>query len=106
MNRADPLTGLPYRGRFGDPRPAVLHSLLLPPAAMPARDRLRPLKSWRYVGVFGPELLLCLASVRIGPARQSFWAVWDRGAGRLHEHTVIGRSAVTLSPGRARGSPG
>jgi hypothetical protein len=68
---------------------------------MPARDRLRPLKAWRYVGVYGPELMLCLASARIGPARQSFWAVWDRAAGRLRERTRMGRGPVELSYGRA-----
>ncbi len=68
---------------------------------MPGRDGLRPLKAWRYVGVFGPELMLCLATVRIGPARQSFWAVWDRAAGRLYERTTLGRGDVALRPGRA-----
>ena len=47
---------------------------------MPSRQRLRPLKAWRYVGVYGPELMLCVAAVRIGRARQAFWAVWDRSA--------------------------
>jgi hypothetical protein len=92
--------GLPYRGTFGDPRPPSLSGLALPPDPMPGRDRLRPLKAWRYVGVFGPRLMLCAASVRIGPARQSFWAVWDREARTLHERTAIGRGRVRLSPGR------
>ena len=69
---------------------------------MPPRQRLRPLKAWRYVGVYGPELMLCIGSVRIGPARQAFWAVWDRASRRLYERTVLGRGAVTLEPGRAR----
>jgi Protein of unknown function (DUF2804) len=94
--------GLPYRGRFGDPRPPALSALALPPAAMPARDRLRPLKCWRYVGVYGPELMLCVASVRIGPARQAFWAVWNRRERRLRERTVSGRGAVRLGYGSAR----
>ena len=67
---------------------------------MPARLGLRPLKAWRYVLVVAPELMLCAASVRIGPARQSFWAVWDRDARRLHERTRLGRGRVSLSPGR------
>ena len=71
---------------------------------MPGRDGLRPLKSWRYVGIYGPELMICLASVRIGPAHQSFWALWDRGQRRLYERTVLGPAAVTLTPGRARAS--
>jgi hypothetical protein len=97
---------LPYRGRFADARPARLDGLALPPAPMPARDRLRPLKAWRYVGIFGPELMLCLATVRIGPARQAFWAVWDRNCGRLYERTVVGRGEVRLRPGRAQVSDG
>jgi hypothetical protein len=71
---------------------------------MPARYGLRPLKMWRYVGIFGPELMLCLASVRIGAARQSFWALWDREHGRLHERSALGPAAVSLTPGRARAS--
>jgi hypothetical protein len=94
--------GLPHRGTFGGERPPALRELALPPAPMPGRDRLRPLKAWRYVGIFAPELMICLASVRIGPARQSFWAVWDRRSGRLHERTALGAGAVSLSPGRAQ----
>lgn len=67
---------------------------------MPSHQGLRPLKAWRYVGVFGPELMLCAASVRIGPARQSFWAIWDRRDGRLYERTRLGASAVELGAGR------
>ena len=92
---------LPYRGRFGDPRPAELAGLALPPAAMRSRRGLRPLKAWRYVGVFGPELMICLAAVRVGPARQWFWAVWDRGRGRLDEHTVRRSGEVELGYGWA-----
>jgi hypothetical protein len=69
---------------------------------MPSRLGLRPLKAWRYVGVFGPELMLCVAAVRIGPARQSFWAVWDRRRRSLHERTSMGAGGVSLTPGRAR----
>jgi len=69
---------------------------------MPPRQGLRPLKAWRYVGVFGPELMLCVGAVRIGPARQAFWAVWDRERRKLRERTVLGRGAVGLATGRAR----
>jgi hypothetical protein len=34
-------------------------------------------KSWRWVGAFGPELMLCVASARVGVLRRSWWAVWD-----------------------------
>jgi hypothetical protein len=62
--------------------------------------KLRPLKCWRYVGVYGADLMLCVASVRIGPARQAFWAVWDRQ--RLYERTMLGRGRIQLHPGRVR----
>jgi hypothetical protein len=68
---------------------------------MPSHDRTRALKAWRYVGVYGPELMICLAVVRIGRARQCFWALWDRGEQRLYERTRVGRRGVTLAPGRA-----
>jgi Protein of unknown function (DUF2804) len=69
---------------------------------MPSHDGARPLKAWRYVGVFGPELMLCVGSVRIGRARQTFWAMWDRSAGELHERTRLGRGEVRLELGRVR----
>ncbi len=50
--------------------------------------------------MFGPELMLCVAVVRIGPLRQSFWAVWDRADGRLYERTTMRRSVVELRAGR------
>jgi hypothetical protein len=65
---------------------------------MPSHHRGRPLKAWRYVGVYGPELMLCAATVRVGRARRSFWAVWDRRERRLHE----GHAGVSLDPGRMR----
>jgi hypothetical protein len=95
-----PQPELPYRGVFGAARPTGLDDLALPPSPMPSHQGLRPLKAWRYVGVFGPELMLCAGVVRIGRARQTFWAVWDRRSGRLHERTSIGRGAVALAPGR------
>jgi hypothetical protein len=97
-----PQTALPYRGAFGAPRPPELAPLALPPHAMPSRQGLRPLKAWRYVGIFAPDVMVCVAAVRIGPARQAFWAVWDRTLGRLHERTEIGRGKVRLGAGRAR----
>src|SRR5262249_20535750 len=90
----------PYRGTFGAPRPPAIDALPLPPGAMPARAGLRPLKAWRYVGVYGPELMVCVGTVRIGPARQAFWAIWDPEARRLYERTKLGRCAVTMGHGR------
>ncbi len=96
------IAGLPYRGTYGDPRPETLATLTLPPATMPGRQGLRPLKKWRYVGVYGPDLMICLGSVRIGPARQSFWAVWDRTGRQLHGSTRVGGGAAELGEGWAR----
>jgi hypothetical protein len=69
---------------------------------MPSHQRGRPLKAWRYVGVYGSEMMLCVGAVRIGPARQAFWAVWDRVGERLRERTVIGRGRVELGYGSVR----
>jgi hypothetical protein len=46
-------------------------------------------KRWRYVGVYGPQLMLCAAVVRVGPARQSFWTLWDRESGCQHGRTHL-----------------
>jgi Protein of unknown function (DUF2804) len=102
MNGPEGTRALPYRGTFGEPRPPALAGLALPPASMPGRQGTRPLKAWRYVGVFGAELMLCVATVRIGRARQAFWAVWDRQSGRLHERTALGHGGVALRPGSVR----
>lgn len=40
-------------------------------------------KSWRWVGAFGPDLMLCVAHARVGLIRRSWWAVWDGST--LHE---------------------
>jgi hypothetical protein len=72
---------------------------------MPLLRAGRMLKRWRYVGVYGPELMLCAGSAHIGPAWQVWWAIWDRVAGRLHERTrpVRGRGAVRVEqPGALR----
>jgi uncharacterized protein DUF2804 len=64
---------------------------------------LRPRKAWRYAGVFGPELMLCAGVVRIGPAPQAFWAVWDRTHGVLRERTSLRPTrAVALPDGALR----
>jgi hypothetical protein len=99
--RNQALAALPYRGRFGDERPKVMAALELPPRTMASHDSLRPLKAWRYIGAYSSDVMLCLGAVRVGPLRQSFWAVWDRKRRRLRERTVVGRSEVRLEPGIA-----
>jgi hypothetical protein len=60
----------------------------------------RPLKRWRYVGVFGGELMACFGVVSIGPLRQAFWAVLD-GDG-LRERTRFRTRTVDLGDGVVR----
>ncbi len=87
--------GLPVRGD-GTARPA---GIPLPPARMPLLRDGRPLKRWRYVGIYGAEVMLCAATVRIGPVPQAFWAVLDRSSGRLHEHTAFTPGLVAVGDG-------
>jgi Protein of unknown function (DUF2804) len=91
------LDALPHRGDGSDRPPG----LALPPGPMPRRAGRRPLKRWRYVGVYGPALMLCASTVSIAGLRQAFWAVWDREAQRLWERTSLRRGRVTLPDGEA-----
>jgi hypothetical protein len=61
---------------------------------MPLLCNRRPLKRWRYVGVFGERLMLCAGRAQVGGIPQTFWAVWDREHGVLQERTRL------LRPGR------
>jgi hypothetical protein len=56
---------------------------------------MRPLKSWRYVGAYGPEVMACVGDVRIGPLRQRFWAVCEPGR-PIVERTTLGRGGVAM----------
>jgi len=73
--------------------------LTLPPARMPRIQRGRPLKRWRYVGVYGPEWMLCVGDARIGPVPQRWWAIATPD-GELIERTTLGRAGLSLAPGR------
>lgn len=57
------------------------------PAPLPLRKGGNWRKRWRYVAAFDDAVMLCAAHVRIGPGGETFWAVWDRRAGRMHERT-------------------
>jgi hypothetical protein len=71
-------------------------------------DRGRPLKRWRWVGVFAEDLMVCAADVRIGPARQSFWALHPPPAGDLRERTRLmpRRAELEIVAGEPGGAPG
>lgn len=60
------------------------------------------MKRWRYLGVFGPELMCCFGRVWIGGLPQTFWAVWDREARVLRERTRVRDAAVAMDRGRVR----
>ena len=74
--------------------------LAVPPARMALlRDR-RPLKRWRYVGLYGEDIMLCAAVVRVAGLPQAFWATWDRH--ELREKTVFRPGAVAVDGHRVR----
>lgn len=73
----------------------------VPPARLAPLRGGRPLKRWRYVAAFGDEVMLCAAVATVGPARSSWWAVWDRARETLHE-----RTRISPGPALARFGPG
>lgn len=60
------------------------------------------MKRWRYVGVYGGDLMCCFGRASIGGLPQTFWAVWDRDAQVLYERTHFRDAAVVLEPGMVR----
>jgi hypothetical protein len=74
--------------------------LALPPERMPLSRRGRPLKRWRYVGVYGRDLMLCVCDVRIGLARQRWWALAEPGR-PIRGRTTMGRGGVRIEGSRA-----
>jgi hypothetical protein len=70
--------------------------LALPPARMPYWQGRRPLKRWRYVGVYTPELMLCVGDARVGPIPRRWWAV-ALPDGTLREGASIGRGGVEMA---------
>ncbi len=76
---------LPWRG----PGPGRPDDLPLPPKRMPLRFKGVNRKRWRYLGAFSEEIMVCAARVGVGPASQTFWAVWDRENSELTERTVM-----------------
>jgi hypothetical protein len=54
---------------------------------MPLRAHGQTRKRWRYVGVFGDEVMLCAARAQVGPLGQAFWVLWDRRGRKPLTHT-------------------
>jgi hypothetical protein len=67
---------------------------------MPMFDRRRPLKRWRYIGAYAPDVMACVGDAHIGPFRQRFWAVCEPGRPVL-ARTTLGRGGVTIEGSRA-----
>ena len=88
--------GLPCRGAS-----VRQLGLPLPPAHMPAIRGVRPLKRWRWVGVFTAELMLCVGDAHIGPFGRRWWAIAEPD-GTLLTRATAGPGGVTLSPGRVK----
>lgn len=97
MTQRAALERLPVRG----PAARELGLPLPPPGAAavgrharrgPLLHGLRPLKRWRYVAAFGPDLMLCAGDARIGPLPQRWWALCEQNG------SLLGRTS-----GRAAG---
>jgi hypothetical protein len=71
--------------------------LAVPPGRMPAMKARRPLKRWRYLGVYRPELMLCVGDARVAGVPRRWWAV------ALPDGTLVeGARGIELGPHRAR----
>ncbi len=94
-------SGLPLRRQGADTVPYD-PSRPVPPAPMSLQRGGRPRKTWRYVGAYGADLMVCAATVRIGPFGQSFLAVWDRERGELVDAFSLRAATVDVSLGFVR----
>ncbi len=56
---------------------------------MPLRSRGQTRKRWRYIGFYGPEVMLCAARIQVGLLSQCFWALWDRDGNRSYANTRL-----------------
>lgn len=74
----------------------------MPSSRLPLVHARRLRKRWTYVAAFGPGLMLCAGAAQVGPAWQSWWALWDREERRLRERTRPGRRIAHVRPDRLR----
>ncbi|MDQ3356363.1 MAG: hypothetical protein M3502_06565 [Actinomycetota bacterium] len=77
-------------------------TLLLPPDRMPLMRGRRPLKRWRHVGVFGPELMLCGAEVFVGPLATRYWGLAFPDGELLARRSLVGSGGVSIAGSRLR----
>jgi hypothetical protein len=59
------------------------------------RDR-RPLKRWRYIAAYAPDLMICVGDAHIGPLRQRFWAAVTPGAPVLDRTATFGSGGLRI----------
>jgi Protein of unknown function (DUF2804) len=60
-------------------------------------------KRWRWLGAFGEDAMACVAWAQVGPARVSWWAVWDGRALREGYRRSWRGLAVTRAGARVDG---
>ncbi len=74
---------------------------MLPPERLALLRGGRLRKQWRYVGYYGPELMLCVGDARIGAIPQRWWAVAEP-AGGLRQRSSLGSAGVRMEHSRVR----
>jgi hypothetical protein len=80
--------------------------LRLPPERMPLGLGGRPLKRWRYVGVYGPQLMLCAAEVFVGPLATRYWGVARPDGELVARRSLAGSGGVELTGSTVRVAAG
>ncbi|MBD0283045.1 MAG: DUF2804 family protein [Thermoleophilaceae bacterium] len=61
----------------------------------------RPLKRWRYVGIYRPDVMLCVGDAIVAGLRRR-WCAVALPDGTLRENTGSRRAGVRLAPGGVR----
>jgi hypothetical protein len=75
--------------------------LPLPPERMRGARHGRPLKRWRYLGAYAPDVMACMCEVRMGPVPQRFWAVAEPGR-PIVTRTTTGAGGLSIDGSRGR----